>query len=149
MTKQQRRAASRAQRLEVVEDLPLHRDVERGRGLVGDEEIGLAGQCDRDQHALSHAAGELVRVLPDPTCSVRDADLAHQLHRAGFRLRCHVAIPCACRVSAICWPTRVTGLRFDIGSCGISPTCRPRSSRSRRSLSPGDVLTTERHRTPR
>ena len=39
----------------------LHGDVERGRGLVGDQQLRLAGERDRDRDALAHAAGELVR----------------------------------------------------------------------------------------
>ena len=44
---------------EQVEDLRLHGDVE-GRGrLVGEQELGTAGQRDGDDHTLTHAAREL------------------------------------------------------------------------------------------
>ena len=45
-----------------VEDLRLDGDVERGRGLVGDEQLGLSGERPRDRYPLRHAAGKLVRV---------------------------------------------------------------------------------------
>ena len=57
-----RRRSRRAASLELVEDLRLDRHVERGRRLVGDQQLGRARQRHRDHHALAHAAGELVRV---------------------------------------------------------------------------------------
>ena len=46
-----------------IEDLRLDGDVERGGRLVGDQELGIAGERHRDHHALAHAAGELVRIV--------------------------------------------------------------------------------------
>ena len=46
-----------------VEDLRLNRDVERRRRLVGDEERGPAGKCQRDERALAQPARELMRIL--------------------------------------------------------------------------------------
>lgn len=49
-----------------VEDAGLHGDVERGRGLVGEECDRVTGQGHRDHRALELAAGQFVRVgLPD------------------------------------------------------------------------------------
>ena len=45
------------------EHLRLHRHVERGRRLVGDQQLGLERQAHRDHRPLLHAAGELVRVV--------------------------------------------------------------------------------------
>ena len=56
-----------------VEDLRLDRHVERGRRLVGDQHLGIAGQRDRDHHALAHAAGELMRIGVDPVLGGRNA----------------------------------------------------------------------------
>ena len=56
-------AELRGERVEVVEDAALHGDVERRRGLVGDQQLRAAGQADGDERALAHPAGELVRVL--------------------------------------------------------------------------------------
>ena len=47
---------------EQFEDLRLHRDVERGRRLVGDEEVGTIGERHRDHHPLALAAGKLMRI---------------------------------------------------------------------------------------
>src|SRR3712207_9198031 len=41
-------------------------DVEGGGRLVGDEQVGLAGDRHGDHRPLPHAAGELVRVHVDP-----------------------------------------------------------------------------------
>ena len=49
--------------LEQFEDLRLDRDVEGRRGLVGDQEPRLARQGHRNQGALAHAAGQLMRVF--------------------------------------------------------------------------------------
>ena len=61
--------------LEEVEDLRLHRDVERGGGLVGEEHRRAAGERDRDRDALAHAARQLVRVLVEPPSRLGDADV--------------------------------------------------------------------------
>ena len=45
-----------------AEHVLLHDDVERRRGLVGDDEVGPADGGERDGDALAHAAGELVRI---------------------------------------------------------------------------------------
>ena len=47
-----------------VEDLGLHRDVETGGGLVGQQQLGAAGQGDGDHDPLAHAARQLVGVVP-------------------------------------------------------------------------------------
>ena len=57
-----------------VEDLSLHGDVQRGGRLVGDQQLGIVAQRHRDHHPLSHAAGELVRVVGHPDRGLRDAD---------------------------------------------------------------------------
>ena len=73
--------------LHQLQDLRLDGDVERGGRLVGDDELGIAGEPDRDHHALAHAAGELVRILVEPAFGVGDADELQQLDGAGARLR--------------------------------------------------------------
>ncbi len=71
------------ERVDGVEDAALHRDVERGGRLVGDEQPRTAGQADRDERALPHPAGELVRVLRGARRGVRDPDQVQQLERPG------------------------------------------------------------------
>ncbi len=58
--------------------LCLHRDVERGRRLVGDDQRGVARHRHRDHRALAHAARELVRVLMHAPGGIGDIDLAQQ-----------------------------------------------------------------------
>ena len=64
------------QLLEQVENLSLDRHVERGCRLVGDDEVGLAGQRDCDHHALLLAAAHAKRVLVDAALRLGDADPA-------------------------------------------------------------------------
>ena len=76
-----------------LQDLGLDGDVERGRGLVGDEQPRPAGQCDGDERALPHAAGELVRVGVQPPARVGDADAVEQVGGLGPRgLLPHAAV---------------------------------------------------------
>ena len=58
--------------LQQLEDLRLDGDIERGGRLVGDQELGIAGQRHRDHDALAHAAGELVRKVVEPLVGVRN-----------------------------------------------------------------------------
>ncbi len=46
-----------------IEDLRLHRDVERRSRLVADDELGLGGERARDRDPLPLAAGKLVRIF--------------------------------------------------------------------------------------
>ena len=55
-----------AQVLEEVEDLGLDGHVERRRRLVGDQQLRVAGERDRDHHPLAHPAREPVRVVVEP-----------------------------------------------------------------------------------
>ena len=57
-----RQAGVADQRPQQAEDLGLHGDVEGGGRLVGDQQLRLAGQRQRDADPLRHAAGQLVRV---------------------------------------------------------------------------------------
>ena len=60
-----RRARSRCRTdVSSVEDLRLHRHVQRRRRLVGDEQLRLVGDGDGDHDPLPHAAGQLVREAP-------------------------------------------------------------------------------------
>ena len=58
----QRGVVLTADLLHAVEDLALDGDVQRGGGLVADDQVGLVQHGDGDGHALAHAAGELVRI---------------------------------------------------------------------------------------
>ena len=64
-----------------IQDLCLHRHVERGGRLVGDDQVRIVDQRHRDHRALPHAAGELVRILVDAPVRLRDADPVEHLDR--------------------------------------------------------------------
>ena len=68
------------------QDLCLDRHVERRRRLVGDQQLGLAGQRHGDHHALTHAAREFVRVLPEAALRRRDVHEIEKFHRPRRRL---------------------------------------------------------------
>jgi hypothetical protein len=70
-----------AQALKQREDLRLDGHIQRGRRLVGDQQLWLVGERHRDHRALAHAARELVRVLVDAPPGVGDADQLEQLDR--------------------------------------------------------------------
>ena len=76
-----RQAGVADQRAQQAEDLGLHGDVEGGGGLVGDQQLRLAGERQRDADALRHAAGQLVRVALQHPLGVDDADLAAAARR--------------------------------------------------------------------
>ena len=76
---QQRHAPFAHQRPQQVQDLCLDRDVERRRGLIRDEQRGLAGERHRDHHPLAHAARQLVRVALGARDRVGQTDVRQQL----------------------------------------------------------------------
>ncbi len=124
-----------AQVAQHVEDAGLHGDVERGRRLVGDQQLGLAGHRHRDHHALAHAAGELVRVLLDPLRGGRDADQLRAARSPASRAAGGEALVRR-STSPICRPTVSTGFSEVIGSWKMYAMSRPRTARSARSLAP-------------
>ena len=75
------------QRGDELEDLLLDRDVERGRRLVGDQQLGLAGDRHRDHHPLLLAARQLRRKGVDPEPGIGNAHFVEELDRAPSRLR--------------------------------------------------------------
>ena len=72
--------------LHQFEDLRLDGDIECGGRLVRDQQLGVAGQADRNHHALAHAAGQLVRVLVEPVRGVGNADECEQFDCARLGL---------------------------------------------------------------
>ena len=119
---QNRGAEFLGQTVEVVEDLTLHRDVERRGRLVRDQELRTAGQSDGDERALAHTAGELVRVLLQPLVGIGHPGLLEQFG-GPLLAALPLAIPLAASASSIWNPIFHTGFRFDIGSCGTKPIC--------------------------
>ena len=71
---------------EQLEDLRLDGDVERGGGLVGDDERGVHDERHGDDDALAHAAGELMRILVGALLGRGNADELEHLDRLGPRV---------------------------------------------------------------
>ena len=71
--------------LQQRDELGLHRDIERGGRLVGDQEIGLVGERHGDHDALALAARELMRIAVEPRLRIGNADLGQDFQRAGAR----------------------------------------------------------------
>ena len=81
-----RRAETLAELAHQVEDPRLDGHVERGRGLVCDQDPRVAGERHRDHHPLAHPTRELMRVLVDAARRYGDVDEVEQLDRARPRL---------------------------------------------------------------
>ena len=112
-----------------VEDLRLDGDVERRGRLVGDQQLGIAGERDGDHHPLAHAARQLVGILVDAPLRLGDADERAASRSRAPRPRARPRPWCSRSVSPICRPTVSTGLRLVIGSWKIMEMSLPRMSR--------------------
>ena len=77
--------------LHELDDLRLDRHVERRGRLVGNEDVGVAGERHGDHHALAHTARELVRILVYALLGLGNAHGVQQLHSALQRLLLGVA----------------------------------------------------------
>ena len=84
---QQRHAEPVLQLAHQMEDLRLNGDIERRRRFVGDQDVGLVGDCHRDHDPLPLSAGELVRIGAEPVLGVANTDQAQQFERARARRR--------------------------------------------------------------
>ena len=73
------------QRHERLDDLHLDQRVQRGRGLIGDDQLRLAREGRGDGRALQHAAGELVGVAPQQRRRLRHTQAPEQVHRPRIR----------------------------------------------------------------
>ena len=74
-----RRAGLGPQLAHQIEDLRLDGHVERGRRLVGDEQLRIARERDGDHRALPHAARQIVRVFVEAFFGGRDFDARKKL----------------------------------------------------------------------
>ena len=132
--------------LELLQDLALHDDVERGRRLVHHDQLGLERERHRDHDALAHAAGELVRVRAHALAV--DADELEQVARAGQGLVLRTR-SCALNMSTNWSPTRMTGLSTFIALWKTSETWRQRTRRSSSRLMATRSSPRKRMRPPR
>ena len=90
--------------LQQVEDLRLHRDVERRDRLVADDQLRLERERARDADPLALAAGELVRVAVVVLRAQPDA--GEQLRT---RLFTSFSVRWIANGSPMIWPTLLRG----------------------------------------
>ena len=83
---QQGHATLGAHLTQQLEDLRLNGDVERRGWFVRNHELRVHDEGHRNHHALTHAAGELVRILPGTHRWIGNADLRQHVDRALPRL---------------------------------------------------------------
>ena len=68
---------------QLVLHLAADQRIQRGKGLVHQQDLGVGGQRARQAHALLHAAGQLVRILLFET---RQANLFQPVARPALAL---------------------------------------------------------------
>ena len=117
---------SRAQPLQQRNDLRLDRHVERRGRLVGDDQLRLGRQRERDDDALAHAAGELVRVLVDALLRRPGCRSPAAARTARWRASAALTGRCVWIVSISCRPIVYSGFSEVSGSWKIAPIWRPR-----------------------
>ena len=128
-------------------DLLLHDDVERGRRLVHDQQVGPQGDRHGDDHALAHAAGELVRVGLQP--GRVDAHELEQLGRPRPRACFFDSPSWVVKMSTIWSPTVMTGLREFMADWKTIATSRHRKRAQLVGVQGEDVSSLEPDRTRR
>ena len=77
--------------LHELDNLSLNGNVQSRRGLVGNQDIGIAGKCHSDHDTLTHTAGELVRILIDALLGLGNTNEVQKLGGALERLLLGVA----------------------------------------------------------
>jgi hypothetical protein len=127
-----------------VEDLRLHRHVERRGRLVGEHQRRAARHRERDHHALAHATAQLERVLVEPLLGLGDAtslrsrsDVAPSIGLAHSEVQLQPS-RAACRC-------RITGCSDVIGSWKIIDISLPQILRRCFKRQVDDLLTLEDH----
>ena len=128
----QRRVALGDELAQQVEDLRLDRDVERGRRLVGDQQLRLAGERHRDHRPLPHPARELVRVVLEPRLRRSGCRPGRAARRRAWSAVLRSMPKWVSSASRICRPIVSTGFRLVIGSWKIIAISWPRTLRSSR-----------------
>ena len=118
-----------------LQDVRLDRHVERGRRLVGDQDVGLVGDRHRDHHPLALAARELVRIGAEPVLGVAQTDQPQEFDRALARRAAAMCLWIS-KVSAICFSSVCSGFSEVIGSWKTIAIRLPRTWRSRAGAAP-------------
>ena len=61
-----------------IQDLSLNRDIQRGCGFIGDDQVRIAGQGHCYHHPLPHAATHLIGIFSNPLAWIGYADVGQQ-----------------------------------------------------------------------
>ena len=81
------------QAFQQLHDLRLDGDIQRCGRLIGDQQLWPADDGHGDHHALTQAAGQLMRILLQAALGIADADLFQGIDDERFRLReIHAAV---------------------------------------------------------
>ena len=67
-----------------VHNLRLNRHVQRCRGLIGDQQLGVTGYGNSNHHTLAHAARKLVRIVVHAAFGTGNFYHLQQFNRAGL-----------------------------------------------------------------
>ena len=138
-----------------VEDLRLHRDVQRRGGLVGDDQGRAAHERHGDHRALAEPARQLERVRVHLALRVREPDRLEGLDRRRARRAWRLSCRCRRPTSPIWLPIVWTGENAVIGSWKIMEIAPPRIARiwrpsaARVARSTGTPPSSEKRMTPR
>ena len=135
---QQRHAQAFLQFLEQQQDLALHRDVERGGWLVGNQQLRLVGQGHGNHHPLALTAGELVRLGFEAFVWLLNTDQFQQLQ--GALVAALPLNPLCTSTSRLCFSMVCSGLSEVIGSWKIMAIRLPRIGRRRFSLKRQQIM---------
>ena len=120
-----------AQPVEQPQDPGLDGDVERGRRLVGDQQLRPAGERDRDRDPLAHPARELVRVRVQRRAR-GPGSAPRRAARPRARRAARRSSPRCRRTCSVSWrPIESIGCSDVIGSWKTIASSRPATSRSR------------------
>ena len=126
---QDRGALGGAEVADEVDDLGLHRHVERRRRLVGEQQIGRCRQARWRSSRAGACRPKADADNPRAPLGRGNADAAPAPRRPGARPRCQLAPSCRTNISAICRPTGDSGLSAVIGSWKIIEMRLPRRRR--------------------
>lgn len=66
-----------------LDDLLLDGNIQSGRGLVADDQLGVAGKGHSDQNALTLTTGKLMRIALERTLGVEAHELQELLGATG------------------------------------------------------------------
>ena len=112
---EERHAEPLLERLQQAQDLRLDGDVERGGGLVRDQQLGLIGQRHGDHHALPLAPGELVRIGAEPQLRAPSPTRRRSSSTRARAAARFIAL-CTMRASATCFSIVWSGFSEVMGS---------------------------------